>query len=503
MSYPTYQRPIEPLVERNLFRVQPPNMTAIPSFAEAKTNLPEPILPGYAEWVGMYWRSWEIAWSHLQQPTPANGFIAPYLGDVCGQHLFMWDSALKMQFALYGRRAFNVIETLDNFYAKQHDDGFICREISMETGQDYFYPFDPNSTGPNILAWAEWRYFRLTGDDSRIESIFWPLLAYHKWCRENRTWPNGLYWATGLSSGMDNQPRIPNGMYHHHHWSWVDATMQAALNCHMLAQMATMLEETDYAIALKNEHLQLVELINTHFWNADTEFYQDVSANGRFSQTKTIGAYWGLLDPNIIPSEKRQDKFIQHLREGWAFKTKHSIPSISADSPGYDEDTGRYWRGGVWPAMNFMVARGLRTVGQHKLVHNLAMNHLQNIHQVFLDTGTFWENYAPETAAPGDPAEKEFIGTTGLATIVLLLEDIIGVTVEWPHRRVYFDRRLDLEQACGLRNYPVGPEGTLDLFAEGEKLVISTDTPFTLIYRDNMQTLQTAVNIGATEIDLS
>ena len=352
------------------------------------------------------------------------------------------------------------------------------------------------------MAWAEWRYFRLTGDDSRIQDVFWPLLAYHKWCRANRTWPNGLYWATGLSSGMDNQPRLPKGMYHHQHWSWVDATMQAAINCQILSQMATMLEETKHAVALKNEHVGLVELINTHFWNQDAEFYQDISPNGRFSEVKSIAAYWGLLDREIVP-EKRRDAFIQHLREGWAFKTKHPIPSMSADSPGYDEATGRYWRGGVWPAMNFMTARGLRTSGKHKMVHKTAMKHLRHIHQVFLDTGSFWENYAPETAVPGDPAEREFIGTTGLSTIVLLLEDVIGVTVEWPHRRVYFDRRLDLDQICGLKNYPVGPDGTMDLYAEGETLTLTTDVPFTLVYRDNTQTLQTAVNIGTTEIDLS
>ncbi|HID52718.1 MAG TPA: glycoside hydrolase, partial [Anaerolineae bacterium] len=181
----------------------------------------------------------------------------------------------------------------------------------------------------------------------------------------------------------------------------------------------------------------------------------------------------------------------------------HRIPSMSADSEGYNASTGRYWRGGVWPAMNMMVLRGLRTAGQHKLVHKIAMNHLQNVHQVFLDTGAFWENYAPESAAPGDPAEKDFIGPTGLTPITLLLEDVIGISVEWPHRRVYFDRRLPLEQTCGVRNYPVGPEGTLALVADGRTLTLTTDTPLTLVYRDNEQNLQTAVSAGTTKIDLS
>ena len=107
MTYPTYPKPSEPLVSQNPFRSKPPQTNPIPTFAEAKPNLPEPILPHLPEWVGMYWRSWEIAWSHLRQPTAQNGFISTYLGDVCGEHLFMWDAAFTMQFGLYGRRAFN------------------------------------------------------------------------------------------------------------------------------------------------------------------------------------------------------------------------------------------------------------------------------------------------------------------------------------------------------------------------------------------------------------
>ena len=33
-------------------------------------------------------------------------------------------------FGHYARQVFNFIGTLDNFYTKQQDDGFICREIN-------------------------------------------------------------------------------------------------------------------------------------------------------------------------------------------------------------------------------------------------------------------------------------------------------------------------------------------------------------------------------------
>ena len=94
MTYPIYSRASNPLVSQNPFRSKQAESKPIPSFDEAKADLPEPILPDYPEWVGMYWRSWEIAWANLQQPTTENKFVSNYLGDVNGEHLFMWGFSL-------------------------------------------------------------------------------------------------------------------------------------------------------------------------------------------------------------------------------------------------------------------------------------------------------------------------------------------------------------------------------------------------------------------------
>lgn len=498
----TYLRPAEPLVSKNPFRGRAYQHQPLPSFIEAKGELPVPVLPDRPQWVEMYWRAWELAWAHLCRPDPASGFVANYIDSAFDGHIFMWDSAFMVQFGLYGRRVFDFMGTLDNFYARQHDDGFICREINAVDGSDFFYPFDPNATGPNILAWSEWRYFRLTGDDSRLSSVFWPLLTFHRWFRANRTWPSGLYWATGLSSGMNNQPRVPDSTHHHRHWSWVDASLQASLSCYALAQIATMLNEEEIAFEMSAERATLLQLVNTHMWNNEINFYQDIDPEGRFSRVKSIGAYWALLDKDMV-SEKQREPFVQHLRESWAFKLEHRIPAQSADSEGYNAETGNYWRGGVWPSTNFMVLKGLRAVGQHELAHQIAVNHLDNVYEVFRQTDTFWENYAPETAAPGNPARSDFVGCAGLTPISILLEDAIGLIVEWPHRRVLWDRRLETEEAYGVRNYPLGPEGKMEVLGDQTRIVVSTDVPFTLTIRDRVQSLQTAVPAGTTEIELT
>jgi hypothetical protein len=495
-------RLLEPLVRRNSFRDRAYQATSIPALNDAMNRLPVPVLPDRPDWVEMYWRAWEIAWSRLRRPRSNTPLVANWLDATQNGHLSAWHTAFVSFFGFYARRSVNFITALDNFYARQHSDGFIGRDIATDLVADLFPPFDPNSTGPNILAWTEWRYFRISGDDSRLEQVFWPLMALHRWFRLNRTWPNGLYWATGLSSGMLNQERVPGGAFHHRHWTWVDANMQALLDCLILGQMATLLKEEELVQELSQERTHLAAEVNASLWSDQTAFYHDADAYGRFSQVKSIGAYWALLNKDLLPPD-RLDPFLRHLRDANVFRRPHRVPTLAADSETYNPATGDAWRGAVWSPTNYMLLKGLRLQGQHALAHEIAVNHLENVSTVYQHTDTFWENYAPETAAPGDPAEANFVGWTGLSPIAILLEDVIGISVDWPLRRVVWDRRWQSNGRYGVRNYALGPDGTLDLLGDKESITVTCNVPFTLTVQDDEQSLQTAVPAGTTEIALS
>lgn len=301
---------------------------------------------------------------------------------------------------------------------------------------------------------------------------------------------------------MTNQPRVPDSKFHHRHWAWVDASMQAAVDCDRLHRMATLLNELDLVKELAQERAGLRQQINAGLWNAEAGFYQDVSANGRFSPVKSVGAYWGLLDNGCIPSDRKQ-AFIQHLRDRWAFELPHRIPSQSADSEGYNASTGNRWRGAVWPATNFMVLKGLREAGVVRLAHEIAVNHLTHVNEVFERTDTLWENYAPESVEPGKKARPNFVGGTGLSPISTLFEDIIGINVDWPQRKVSWHRFLDTQSHYGVTNYPLGMEGKMDMIGDQNQVVITTDVPFTLHIQDPVQRLQAAIPAGKTVLDLS
>ena len=144
----------EPLTAENIFRVMKPDSLPISTFAEAKEILPVPVWPGHEKEIEMYWKAWEIAVKNLTHPQDGSGFVVTYIDTAYNGNIFMWDTSFILMFAKYGARFFPFQRTLDNFYAKQHPDGFICREIKGD-GADCFERYDPVSTGPNLMPWAE------------------------------------------------------------------------------------------------------------------------------------------------------------------------------------------------------------------------------------------------------------------------------------------------------------------------------------------------------------
>ena len=56
-----FPRQSDPLVTQNPFREQGYSHQPILSYLEAKSMLPDPVLPSTPEWVEMYWRGWELA----------------------------------------------------------------------------------------------------------------------------------------------------------------------------------------------------------------------------------------------------------------------------------------------------------------------------------------------------------------------------------------------------------------------------------------------------------
>jgi len=262
-----------------------------------------------------------------------------------------------------------------------------------------------------------------------------------------------------LASGMDNQPRSPEGeILDHAHLTWVDTNMQAVLANHIVLDMATVLDRREEVQDFADENAVLVPWINENLWDESSGFYHDLRRDqSRLTEVKTIGAFWALL-ADAVPAE-RLPRFVAHLDNSAEFKRAHRVPSLSADTPGYDPDGG-LWLGGVWPPTNYMVMRGLAARGFEDLAYEIAKNHHDNMVLAFEETGSVWEHHAPDTEGAGR-GRKDFVGWTGITPIAVLFEFMFGLRPEFPKNRLIWQiRGVD---GFSVERYPFGAQGLLNL----------------------------------------
>ncbi|HEY66307.1 MAG TPA: hypothetical protein G4O02_17285 [Caldilineae bacterium] len=426
------------------------------SWTAYRDQLPEPVLPPQrAGWLEMYWRAWELAVQNIRHGTDQNGFVESYLDAAFSENIFQWDTCFIIMFARYAWHLLPVGPSLDNFYQKQDEDGWICREYRGCNGAPMFAKGSADAINPPLFAWAEWALYQLSGDKERLARV-WPHLArYDAWLRGHQRGPEGLYWSSQLGCGMDNSPRFVA--------RWVDMSAQQALNARYLALIAEALGQPEETVrAYCEEHAFLARQINRYMWDESEGIYWDLDGKLEPWPVLTIAPFWTLI-ADVVPPD-RAERLVSVLRDPARFWRAHPFPTLSANHPAYHPDGG-YWQGAVWPPTNYAVIKGLRQAGFGDLARQATERHLDHMMAVMRETGTVWENYAPDASQPGRPARGDFVGWTGVGPIALLIEEIIGLEVDAANQQVRW--RLDGELPVGLRNLRLG-DNIISLVAEQE-----------------------------------
>lgn len=103
--------------------------------------------------------------------------------------------------------------------------------------------------------------------------------------------------------------------------------------------------------------------------------------------------------------------------------------------------------------------KGLQKNDYHDLAFDIAKRHHEHVLEVFKETDTFWEYYAPESANPGLLARPDFVGWTGLPPISVLIEVLFGTNSDFGKKTV--DWKINLLEGHGIERYPIGENGEL------------------------------------------
>jgi len=76
------------------------------------------------------------------------------------------------------------------------------------------------------------------------------------------------------------------------------------------------------------------------------------------------------------------------------------------------------------------------------------VQHVNLVANVYKSTGTFWENYSPEEAAPGKPAKGDFVGWSGIGPIMFFLEYGIGLKPDAARNELIWDLEPGGRRGC-------------------------------------------------------
>jgi hypothetical protein len=512
----------------------------LPKYGDVKSELPSPIYDDNPLWVKTYWKAWELGFRNFHEPAPQSGFVSQFIDAAFNQNIFLWDSCFMTMFCNYGYPLVPGISTLDNFYAKQHEDGEIGREIVRATGVDFdewinhenaplfsrwgwpglnddqvpnggtavtYEGRTPPTVNPRltldaldhpILAWAELEHYRITGDSSRLPEVWEPLTHYYRALDEYLKQGNGLYvtdWAS-----MDNSPR---NVYLKGGGAGIDISAEMALFARQLADIAKVIGRSDEARQYSLRADELAKLINQRMWDEQRKFYFDLTLDGKLAPAMTIAAYWTLLANVASPAQAAA--LVAELKNPNTFGRINPVPTLAANQEGY-EAGGGYWRGSVWAPTETMVIRGLENYGYENLAREIALKHLDLVARVYEKTGTLWENYAPDAVQPGKPAAADFVGWSGIAPIMYLLEYAIGLEADSLHNRL--DWQLQPGGRRGCERFRFNGH-VVSLVAEpqpgvvkGERISVQSDGSFELRVRFAGVEKQFSIASGKQEVEV-
>lgn len=465
----------------------------LPTFAASRGQLPSPIVASRPDLVEMYWKCWELAFSHLMTPPAGSPLVSNWLDASFSKNIFQWDTIFMVMFARYGHSVFPAVQSLDNFYCRQRSSGYIARELRRIDGSEVGFGGPANTINPPLFSWAEVESFKLTGDRSRFAAVLPVLEKYVEWLGRDGNPDNAggadwlahgrraggsvhhLYWNTPLGSGMDNSPRNGNG--------WVDMSCQMVIQYENLATICDELALPQKAAGFRAEARAIGERINRWCWSETDGIYYDVDNDGRQLRVKTLAGFWPLLAG--VASKEQAARLVSHLRNEQEFWRPFAFPSLAADDPHYQGD-GSYWLGAVWAPTNMAIIKGLERCGFEDFATEATDRYLTAMSDVFRRTGTVWENYAPELPLrPGRPAKADFVGWTGDGPIALLIENILGFRGDGVRHRLVW--RLTRTDRHGIERLQVG--GTIvSAVCEARSsanapavITVETDAPLELV----------------------
>lgn len=254
-----------------------------------------------------------------------------------------------------------------------------------------------------------------------LEAAFDPLLAWNRWWPEKRLNEGLLSYGSheapnpfaepgvrtvktaGYESGMDDSPMYEGVPFDADKNTLelqdVGLTGLYLADCRALAELARLLGRSEEAGEL-DARAERFERALDRLWVEERGYYLNYRTDlDAFSERRSPTLFYPLLAGAASPERARR-LVEEHLRNPDEFWGEWIIPSTTRDDPSFPRQ--RYWKGAIWPPLNFLTYLGLRKAGHHDTASEVARKSLDMFVSEWRRKGYVSENYSSITGTGDD-----------------------------------------------------------------------------------------------------
>ncbi|MCE7029983.1 MGH1-like glycoside hydrolase domain-containing protein [Jiella avicenniae] len=285
-------------------------------------------------------------------------------------------------------------------------------------------------------AFVLWLLYLRTGERSLLESCYAPLARNQRWWRAHRD-PTGaglvscgtsdvgeaLYKGTAFGArnetGMDNSATHDEAAYDPatRTLSTFDVGLNAslALDAEMLALIAAEMGRSDEAEEFGRLAEETRRRIREELWDESRGLFANRQRSGGFVKSVGPTSFYPLACGAATPDQAAS--LLRHLADPATFGGRFVIPNAARDDPAYRDNV--YWRGRIWPNVNWFVWQGLRRYGFDADAAELARKSLALFEASWANERIAAENYDAETGSATDQVDADrFYGWSAMLPLI-------------------------------------------------------------------------------------
>jgi hypothetical protein len=383
-----------------------------------------------------------LAWDTVYEPekgrvvTPVSRIWSVDWG---GYVLFDWDTYFAALMASVDNRDLAYANAVEMTREKT-DRGFVPNfaAASGYTSRD--------RSQPPVGALTFRELYRRFGDRWVLDEVFDALLSWNRWWIERRSCDGLLCWGSdpyeplfdsrfetegvnewqgaAWESGLDNSPMYDDVPFNRetHRMELADVGLASlyVVDCDALADIAEVLGRATEETELRERAAQVRCAVGNLWHEAKGIFRNRRTDTGDFSPRISPTCFYPLLARAATRSQVAR-MTSEHFYNSEEFWGAWMLPSITRDDPAYGEQD--YWRGRIWPPMNYLVYLGLREFGLPAAQASLAEKSKALLLKEWRELGHIHENYSADTGEGCDRANSDaFYHWGGLLGLIALME---------------------------------------------------------------------------------